>query len=317
MVNTRSVQTGSRVQLLGRGQAQQPNNFPPHTLNLFALVEHAEEDSLEKMVVEQRDASPLQHNTTLIPHPLNTNITLEPYPVGFKIPQLETYDGTKDLDAHQHAFYSCMQAQNASDALMCKIFPSTLRGLNHERFNDSLIKHPFATFNKIKNKMDLRRLGPMKSSAATWDHTRYCDFHQDHGHTMEEYNSLRSELESLDQKGMLNEYIQKTKQPKFVREQGSQPQGSRIVGNRQGVGFQQAPPPLPPPVRIIHMITRGLEHVLVDTGNGPDIMYYHYFESLGLDLTLLQKYDGPIYGFNNQPVQVEEVFTLNVTFRNG
>ncbi|GKV48216.1 hypothetical protein SLEP1_g55042 [Rubroshorea leprosula] len=34
----------------------------------------------------------------------------------------------KDRDDHLHAFYSCMQAQNAFDALRCKIFPSTLRG---------------------------------------------------------------------------------------------------------------------------------------------------------------------------------------------
>ncbi|GKV46416.1 hypothetical protein SLEP1_g53403 [Rubroshorea leprosula] len=47
-------------------------------------------DSLEKMVAEQRGASPLHHNTTSIPHPLNTNITLELYPTGFRIPQLET-----------------------------------------------------------------------------------------------------------------------------------------------------------------------------------------------------------------------------------
>ncbi|GLU06909.1 hypothetical protein SLE2022_238940 [Rubroshorea leprosula] len=85
-------------------------------------------DSLEKLVAEQRGAPPPHHAVDSIPHPLNTNITLEPYPAGFRIPQLETYDGTKDPDDHLHAFYSCMQAQNASDALMCKIFPSTLRG---------------------------------------------------------------------------------------------------------------------------------------------------------------------------------------------
>ncbi|GLT26826.1 hypothetical protein SLA2020_018680 [Shorea laevis] len=46
-------------------------------------------------------------------------------------------------------------------------------------------------------------------------------------------------------------------------------------------------------------------------------MYYHCFESLELDPALLQKYDGPIYGFNNQPVQVEGVLTLNVAFGSG
>ncbi|GKV47203.1 hypothetical protein SLEP1_g54121 [Rubroshorea leprosula] len=271
-------------------------------------------DSLEKLVAEHRGAPPPHHATDSIPHPLNTNITLEPYPAGFKILQLETYDGTKDPDDHLHAFYSCMQAQNASDALMCKIFPSTLRA----------------------------------------------------------------------QKGMLNEYVQRAEQPRFVREQRPQPQGVRNPPNRQGVGYQQAPPPLPPPARIIHMITGGLkagglsskqrklyvrevkhqnraqkrkiddaewknqpitftsadldtvvtphndplvtsvminncevQRVLVDTGSAPDIMYFHCFESLGLDPALLQKYDGPIYGFNNQPVPVEGVLTLHVAFGSG
>ncbi|GKU95478.1 hypothetical protein SLEP1_g8835 [Rubroshorea leprosula] len=65
-------------------------------------------DSLEKLVAEHRGAPPPHHAADSIPHPLNTNITLEPYPIGFKIPQLETYDGTKDPDDHLHAFYSCI-----------------------------------------------------------------------------------------------------------------------------------------------------------------------------------------------------------------
>ncbi|GKV36263.1 hypothetical protein SLEP1_g44412 [Rubroshorea leprosula] len=164
---------------------------------------------------------------------------------------------------------------------------TVISGPNHERFRDSFIKHPATTFNErdenqsrkrmrtaqnrgpmststlrfgrpnsappqqsagkppvtrtpfnlprsqifmqSKNKMDLRRPGPMRTVAATRDHTRYCDFHQDHGHTTEQCNSLKSKLESLAQKGM------------------------------QGMGYQQAPPPLPPPARIIHMITGELE----------------------------------------------------------
>ncbi|GKV35451.1 hypothetical protein SLEP1_g43714 [Rubroshorea leprosula] len=355
-------------------------------------------DSLEKLVAEQRGAPPPHHNTDFIRHPLNINIKLEPYPISFKIPQLETYDGTKDLDDHLHAFYSCMQAQNAFDALMCKIFPSTLcdnartwyyslplrpissysemasafatkfssrrlirkttselmrvkqkegeslknymsqfndavlevssfnqavgiaiviQGLQHERFRDSLIKHPAATFNEVNDRSlkfitaeeyalsqkpvlpksqnpDWRDEGqsrkrmktmqnrvPMSTFAVrfrksnslppqqsiskapvTWtpfNLSRYCDFHQDHGHTTEQCNSLRFELESLAQKGMLNEYIQRSEQPKFVREQGPQSQRSRNARNSQGMGYQQAPPPLPPPTRIIHTITEGLE----------------------------------------------------------
>ncbi|GKV05603.1 hypothetical protein SLEP1_g17595 [Rubroshorea leprosula] len=344
-------------------------------------------DNLEKLVAKQRGASPPHHTADSIPHPLNTNITLEPYPADFKIPQLETYDGTKDPNDHLHAFYSCMQAQNASDALMCQIFPFTLRGnartwyynlpprlissytemtsafatkfssrrlirkttselmrvkqrdgeslknymsrfndavlevssfdqamgisavisgLNHERFRGSLIKHPATTFNEIKNKMDLRHLGPIKTVVASRDHTRYCDFHQDHDHTTEQYNSLRSELENLAQKGMLNEYIQRAEQPRFVREQGPQPQGIWVVTPHNN-----------PLVTSVMINNCQVQRVLVDTSNAPDIMYYHCFESLGLDPALLQCYDGPIYGFKNQPVPVEGVLTMNVAFESG
>ncbi|GKV30031.1 hypothetical protein SLEP1_g38898 [Rubroshorea leprosula] len=411
-------------------------------------------DSLEKLVVEQRGAPPPHPAADSVPHPLNNNIILEPYPTGFRIPQLETYDGTKDPDDHLHAFYSCIlpprsinsytelasafATKFSSRRLIKKTTSELMRvkqrdgeslknfmsrfndavlevnsfdqavgitavilGLSHERFRDSLLKHLANTFSEvndrslkfitaeeyalsqnitpiknqhpdwrdenpnrkrmkttqnrgpmptstlrfgrpnsappqqpagkppvnwtpfnlprsqifmqIKNKMDLRRPGPMRTAAATRDHTRYCDFHQDHGHTTEQCNSLR--------------------------EQRPQHQGVHNPPNRQGVGYQQAPPPLPPPARVIHMITGGLEvvvtphndplvtsitinncevqRVLVDTGSAPNIMYFHCFESLGLDPALLQRYDGPIYGFNNQPVPVEGVLTMNVAFGSG
>ncbi|GKV01947.1 hypothetical protein SLEP1_g14453 [Rubroshorea leprosula] len=60
---------------------------------------------------------------------------------------------------------------------------------------------------QIKKKMELRRPPPMQSSLASRDHSRYCDFHQDHGHTTKECNNLKFELEGLACKGMLNDYI--------------------------------------------------------------------------------------------------------------
>ncbi|GKU96257.1 hypothetical protein SLEP1_g9509 [Rubroshorea leprosula] len=239
--------------------------------------------------------------------------------------------GQTNPDDHLHAFCSVMQAQNASDVFMCKIFPSTLhdnartwfndavleigsfdqavgitaitQGLSQERFRDSLIKHPPASceeVNKrscnfitteeyvlsqkplaikdnrnptwkeegpnkkkfkaiqnrgpfstkvdkpslgtlqatgrqptwtaftlprlqilmqIKNKMDLKRPPPIRSLPTSKDHTKYCDYHQDHGHTTEACNMLKSELESLARKGMLNEFIPNKDHSRFVREQ--------------------------------------------------------------------------------------------------
>ncbi|GKV53008.1 hypothetical protein SLEP1_g59558, partial [Rubroshorea leprosula] len=362
-------------------------------------------DSLEKLVVEQRGVPPSHPAADSVPHPLNTNIILEPYPAGFIIPQLETYDGTKDPDDHLHAFYSCMQAQNASDALMCKIFPSTLRGnartwyyslpprsinsytelasafavkfssrrlirkttselmrvkqgtktvisgLSHERFRDSLLKHPANTFSEV-NDRSLKFI-TAEEYALSQNITPIKNQHPD----LRDENPNRKRMKTTQNRGpmststlrfgrtnsappqqpagMLNEYIQRVEQPRFVSEQGTQHQGVRNPPNRQGVGYQQAPPTLPPPARVIHMITGvvtphndplvtsvtinncEVQRVLVDTGSAPDIMYFHCFKSLGLDPALLQRYDGPIYEFNNQPVPVEGVLTMNVAFGSG
>ncbi|GKU89192.1 hypothetical protein SLEP1_g3360 [Rubroshorea leprosula] len=366
----------------------------------------------------QQNPQPVQHAPTLSESQDQSHIAPAQQPLPDEVTRrldsleklLNTYDGTKDLDDHLHAFYSYMQVQNASNALMCKIFSSTLRampelvlevssfdqavriaavisGLNHDRLKDSLIKHPATTFSErdenpskkrmrmtqnrglmptstlrferpnsappqqsaskppvtwtpfnlprsqifmqIKNKMDLRRLDLMRTAAASRDHTRYCDFHQDHGHTIEQCNSLR--------------------------EQRPQPQGVRNPPNRQGVGYQQAPPPLPPPARIIHMITGGLEagglsskqrklyvrevkhqnrakkrkfddadwknQPITFTSANLDAVVTPHNDPLVTSVMInnceCSRYDGPIYGFNNQPVPVEGVLTMNVAFGSG
>ncbi|GKV39886.1 hypothetical protein SLEP1_g47587 [Rubroshorea leprosula] len=472
MVHTRSVRVGNSSLPHGQGQPpnnlpplippQIPPQLSPQVPTIFLPVDHAEggdenqphtsahnststanqdvvvaqlaamQQHLEKLVAEHRGAPPSHHTADSIPHPLNTNITLEPYPIGFKIPQLETYDGTKDPDDHLHAFYSCMQAQNTSDALMCKIFPSTLRGnartwyyslpprsissytemvsafatkfsnrrlirktttelmrvkqrdgeslknymsrfndavlevssfdqavgiaavisgLKHDRFRDSLIKHAATTFSEVndrslkfitaeeytlaQNPPSSKNQNPeWRDDNSNWKRMRMAQNRGPMLTSPTRFGKTNSTPphQSAAQKGMLNEYVQRAEQPRFIREQRPQPQGVRNHPNRQGVGYQQTPPPLPPPARIIHMITGGLEagglsskqrklyvreRVLVDTGSAPDIMYFHCFESLGLDPALLQKYDGPIYGFNNQPVPVEGVLTLHVAFGSG
>ncbi|GKV44681.1 hypothetical protein SLEP1_g51843 [Rubroshorea leprosula] len=138
--------------------------------------------------------------------------------------------------------------------------------------------------------------GPMSTSIPRFGRPNSAPPQQsaDHGHTTEQCNRLRSKLESLAYKGMLNEYIQIAEQPRFVREQGPQPQGIRVVI-----------PHNDPLVTSVMINNCQVQRVLVDTGSAPDIMYYHCFESLRLDPALLQRYDGPIYGFNNQPVPVE------------
>ncbi|GKV33929.1 hypothetical protein SLEP1_g42365 [Rubroshorea leprosula] len=382
----------------------------------------------EKMLPENRTPQTLAlPSSAPIPTPLNPNILQEPYPSGFRMPQLETYDGTKDPDDHLHAFCSIiLQPSSVSSYAELAAFFATkfssrrlikkttselmrvaqregeslknymnrfndavleissfnhgmglaalIVGLKHDRFRDSLIKHAPTTFDEANERswkfiqaeeyalsdkatlskevrppawrdegQNKKRFKPAQnrgpfpprvdrppavtqpmSKEITWTPfilpSKYCDFHQDHDHTTEECQSLKSELEGLARKGMLNEYVSKGDQPKFVREQG-RPGAPREASNRVSVGYQQAPPPLPPPSRIIHMITGGLEAGGMSSKqqklkrSGHNVL--SLFREPRSDPALLQKYDGPIYGFNNQPVPVEGVLTLKVAFGSG
>ncbi|GKU97245.1 hypothetical protein SLEP1_g10414 [Rubroshorea leprosula] len=63
----------------------------------------------------------MRKNADLESAPLNLSITAEPYQEGFKIPHLETYDGSGDPDEHLHTYQAIMRIQNANDAMMCKL----------------------------------------------------------------------------------------------------------------------------------------------------------------------------------------------------
>ncbi|GKU93037.1 hypothetical protein SLEP1_g6675 [Rubroshorea leprosula] len=296
-------------------------------------------------------------------------------------PQLPPQRDGESLKNYMSRFNDVVLEVNSFDQAVG--IAAVISGLKHDRFRDSLIKHAATIFSEVNDRSlkfitaeeyALAQNPPSsKNQNPEWkdDNTsrKRMRMAQNRGPMLTSptrfgrTNSTPPQQYAA-QKGMLNEYVQRAEQPRFTREQRPQPQGVRNPPNRQGVGYQQAPPPLPPPARIIHMITGGLEagglsskqqklyvrepitftsadldtvvtphndplvtsvminncevqRVLVDTGSAPDIMYFHCFESLGLDPALLQKYDGPIYGFNNQPVPVEGVLTLHVAFRSG
>ena len=60
--------------------------------------------------------------------PFSQKIMQEPVPPTFELPQLESYDGTSDPVDHLGAFRAMMLLHGASDAVLCRAFPSTLKG---------------------------------------------------------------------------------------------------------------------------------------------------------------------------------------------
>ena len=72
-----------------------------------------------------RDLDDLVHQND---SPFTAPITLFPLPPKFRMPQLESYDGSKDPLNHLESFKTLMHLQGVADEIMCRAFPTMLKG---------------------------------------------------------------------------------------------------------------------------------------------------------------------------------------------
>ena len=61
--------------------------------------------------------------------PFTASVTSCPFPVKFCMPQIEAYDGPKDHLDHLESFKTLMHLQGVPDEIICRAFPTTLKGL--------------------------------------------------------------------------------------------------------------------------------------------------------------------------------------------
>ena len=61
--------------------------------------------------------------------PFTNEILNRPHPPKFRLPQLESYDGSKDPLDHIESFKTLMLLQMTLDEVMCRSFPKTLKGI--------------------------------------------------------------------------------------------------------------------------------------------------------------------------------------------
>ena len=67
--------------------------------------------------------------------PFTTGVLHFPLPVKFRMPQIETFDGTKDPIDHLNTHKNQMELHGYQDPVRCKAFAITLKGLALAWFN--------------------------------------------------------------------------------------------------------------------------------------------------------------------------------------
>ncbi|GKU90690.1 hypothetical protein SLEP1_g4654 [Rubroshorea leprosula] len=138
---------------------------------------------VQKSIDELKSPRLHQQTLDLDSAPLNLSITTEPYQEGFKIPHLETYDGSGDPDEHLHTYQAIMRIQNANDAMMCKVFPATLKS-TAKRWYHKLLRHSIDSYSQLaklfSNKFVSQR--EIKRTA-----TELMQVHQKEGESLRDY----------------------------------------------------------------------------------------------------------------------------------
>ena len=89
-------------------------------------------DQMKKVMDEMRENMRRMNRVEDLVHQTNSpfmaSINGHPLPPKFKMPSLDLYDGTRDPFDHIATFKTIMHLQGVPNEIMCRAFPTTLKG---------------------------------------------------------------------------------------------------------------------------------------------------------------------------------------------
>jgi len=79
--------------------------------------------------LKERVSSDLDDLVNRTDSPFTALVNSFPLPSEFRMPQIDSYDGIRDPLDHLETFKTLMHLQVLVDAIMCRAFPTTLKGV--------------------------------------------------------------------------------------------------------------------------------------------------------------------------------------------
>ena len=101
------------------------------------------------------DLDELVHRTD---SPFTALVTSFPLPLKFRMPQVETYDGSKDPLDHLESFKTLVHLQGVVDEIMCWAFPTVLKSPTRVWFS-RLTSNYISTFNELSAQFSSHFIG--------------------------------------------------------------------------------------------------------------------------------------------------------------
>ena len=90
--------------------------------------------------------------------PFTATVNSYPLPSKFRMPQIDSYDGVKDPLDHLETFKTLMHLQGVANVIMCRTFPTTLKGATRIWFS-RLTPNSINTFKELSAQFTTHFIG--------------------------------------------------------------------------------------------------------------------------------------------------------------
>ena len=136
---------------------------PPIVAEMQAMKEQIE---VMMNALKGRVSSDLDDLVNKIDSPFTISVNSFPLPQKFRMPQIESYDGVKDPFDHLETFKTLMHLQGVLEEIMCRAFPTTLKGLARIWFS-RLTPNSVNTFKEISAQFTSHFIGGHRYKRST------------------------------------------------------------------------------------------------------------------------------------------------------